>query len=108
MATGDKTEIETEVEKVVTVTEVEREPGVILELTLPEARALYALTVRVGGSPLHSPRRLIDSIGVALRGPLRDYSTALATHGTHYPFAEPENGLAHFSLSFDNYPGEGE
>lgn len=108
MATGDKTEIEREVEKTITVTEVEREPGVVLELTLAEARALYAVTVRVGGSPIHSPRRLTDAIGAAVKGALQDYAAGLVSYGGHYPFAEPENGLARFSLSFDNYPGDGD
>jgi hypothetical protein len=50
-------------------TEIERtvkEEGVSLDLTMPEVRALYAVTNRVGGSPTEGPRGLIDNIRLAL------------------------------------------
>lgn len=104
MAEADKTEIETEVEKTVTV--VEREPGVVLVLTQAEARALYAVTTRVGGSPSDSPRRHIDSIRHALEDPLRDYSNRLSHDDSFYPWAEPEVGLMRVGpgLACNDYP----
>ncbi len=51
---------QTETEKIVKVT------GIALELTEEEAKALFALTMRAGGSPDTSPRKHIDSIRRAL------------------------------------------
>lgn len=105
MAEADKTEIETEVVKTVTV--VESEPGVVLVLTVAEARALYAVTTRVGGSPFDSPRRHIDSIRYALDGPLRDYSNRLyiSRDESLYPWAEPEGKLLKGAgVTYDDYP----
>lgn len=56
MASAEKTEIE----------RIVKEEGIVLHLTMAEARALGALTWRVVGSPDRSPRGLIDGIRKAL------------------------------------------
>lgn len=62
MASAEKTTIE----KVVKT----EEPGYVLELTEDEAKALWSVTMRVGGTPdpERSSRGLIDNIRRALDG----------------------------------------
>ncbi len=51
-----------------------REECVFLELSIAEARALYAAYARIGGSETRSPRKHIKSIGAALANVLEmDY-----------------------------------
>lgn len=49
-----------------TVEVVKEEEHIMLKLTMAEARALFALTNRVGGSPGNSPRGLIDNVNEAI------------------------------------------
>jgi len=66
MAKAEKTKIE----RVIT------EEGVVLQLTMPEARALFAILWRVGGSPVTSPRGLADGIRNALTEAATGYPQA--------------------------------
>lgn len=74
-------------EKVVeTVEVVKEEEHITLKLTMAEARALFALTNRVGGSPGNSPRGLIDGVRVAIH---RAYEGAKYDQW-EWGWAEPE------------------
>jgi hypothetical protein len=83
---------QTETEKIVKVT------GIVLELTEEEAKALYALTMRAGGSPDTSPRKHIDSIRRALTEAVYADSTGRCNSVDEYraadQWAQPEYTLA--------------
>lgn len=42
--------------------------GILLELTIEEARSLLAITGKIGGSPIFSRRKHFDGFAVALNG----------------------------------------
>ncbi len=95
MANADKVIVTREV-----ITEVEEEV-VQLEMTVPEARALFAVLMRVGGRAAHSPRGVLDPVRIALRGAFLPPNTDPDFLNA---FADPEHSLASGSVMFEDYP----
>lgn len=81
---------QTETEKIVKV------KGIVLELTEEEARALFAMTMRAGGSPDTSPRRHIDRIRRALTEAVYDdiNVNSVDEYRAADNWAQPEYSLA--------------
>lgn len=89
------------------VTQVEKityEDGVTLELTLAEARALYALTNRVGGDARYTPRGLTDKIGAVLKEACKPQGDTYRYDDDPKAWAQPEYNLFSGYIKTEEYP----
>lgn len=71
------------------ITETTAVTKIVLELSVAEARTLYALSIRAGGDPLKSPRKHADNINEEFRnifGPWEDLPEfqLSADHTAHF------------------------
>ncbi len=72
--------------------------GLTLTLTMEEVRTLYSVFLRVGGSPINSPRKHIAAINEAIE-------KALGTDDFEWSWADPERALIRrdAGLMIDDY-----